>query len=113
MPGHCSSLRPPLEYCNNMVIQRAFFPITEAFYTGFRGHGLRILEDVSENTIVSEYLGEVITTEECRKRMQSYVETDDFYFASLGGGLMLDAKLMGSSARFANHSCEPTCKRRW
>ena len=37
-------------------------------------------------------------------------ESDDFYFASLGGGLMLDAKYMGSVARFANHSCEPTCK---
>ena len=32
---------------------------------------------------------------------------DDFYFASLGGGLMLDAKAMGSVARFTpllNHS---------
>jgi SET domain-containing protein len=37
-------------------------------------------------------------------------EHDDFYFASLGGGLMLDAKHMGSVARFANHSCEPNCE---
>jgi SET domain len=37
-------------------------------------------------------------------------EQDDFYFASLGGGLMLDAKNMGSVARFANHSCEPNCE---
>ena len=39
-----------------------------------------------------------------------YLECDDFYFASLGGGLMLDAKHMGSVARFANHSCEPNCE---
>jgi [histone H3]-lysine4 N-trimethyltransferase ASH1L len=36
-------------------------------------------------------------------------EHEDFYFASLGGGLMLDAKRMGSVARFANHSCAPNC----
>lgn len=37
------------------------------------------------------------------------LEHEDFYFASLGGGLMLDAKKMGSAARFANHSCNPNC----
>ena len=29
---------------------------------------------------------------------------------SLGDGLMLDAKAMGSIARFANHSCDPNCE---
>jgi hypothetical protein len=28
----------------------------------------------------------------------------------LGEGLMIDAKFMGSLARFANHSCYPSCK---
>ena len=37
-------------------------------------------------------------------------ESDDFYFMSLGDGLMLDAKPMGSNARFANHSCAPNCE---
>ena len=41
--------------------------------------------------------------------MVTYREYDDFYFMSLGNGLMLDAKPMGSNARFANHSCDPNC----
>jgi len=53
---------------------------------------------------------QVITPEECNARMSRMDNHDDFYFASLGGGLMLDAKAMGSVARFANHSCDPNCE---
>ena len=56
-----------------------------------------------------EYLGEVITAAEGLARMQEYVLGDDFYFMGLDNGLLLDAKTMGSVARFANHSCNPTC----
>jgi SET domain-containing protein len=42
--------------------------------------------------------------------MCSYKKSDDLYFMSLGDGLMLDAKAMGSIARFANHSCDPNCE---
>ncbi len=79
--------------------------------------------------IIIEYMGEVITLDECLDRMSKYKRNDDFYFAALGrnsgsssggggtsGGfseqghtLMLDASKAGSIARFANHSCEPNC----
>jgi len=42
--------------------------------------------------------------------MSRYRSCDDFYFMSLGNGLMLDAKPMGSIARFANHCCDPNCE---
>jgi SET domain-containing protein len=42
--------------------------------------------------------------------MLNYKDGDDFYFMSLGDGLMLDAKPMGSIARFANHNCDPNCE---
>jgi hypothetical protein len=74
-----------------------------------RGHGLRLLEPVKAGTILSEYLGEVITAEEGLRRMAGYAPGEDFYFAGLASGLMLDAKVMGSVARFANHSCDPSC----
>ncbi len=67
-----------------------------------------------ENTIIVEYLGEVITADECATRMSQYSAADAFYFAHLSGDLMLDAKNMGSVARFANHSCNPSCLlQRW
>jgi hypothetical protein len=66
------------------------------------------------NTIIIEYLGEVITGNEVIKRMKKYKKSDHFYFANLGNGYMLDASQMGSAARFANHSCSPNCcLQRW
>jgi SET domain-containing protein len=82
----------------------------EVFLTAHCGYGLRVCEDVPANTIIIEYTGEVITASECQARMMHYSEDNAFYFASLSRGLILDAKAMGSLARFANHSCEPTCE---
>lgn len=101
-------------YCKNTVIQRKQYPKTEVFATEGRGYGLRLCEDVSANTILIEYIGEVITVTEGVERMSNYASFDDLYFAALGGGLMLDAGPMGSTARFANHSCDPSCElQRW
>lgn len=99
-----------MKYCENTVIQRKAFPRTEVFRTGDKGFALRVADAVEANTVLIEYLGEVIDSEECERRMSNYKIGDDFYFASLGKGLMLDAKPMGSTARFANHSCLPNCE---
>ena len=96
--------------CRNTAIQRKRYPRTEVFGTPECGFGLRVLEDVETGDKLLEYLGEVITTEELNERMGVYIKSDDFYFAALGDGLFLDAKPMGSTARFANHSCNPTCQ---
>jgi len=95
------------KYCSNTALQVGEFPRVEVFRTSQCGYGLRLLEDVAPDVVIVEYLGEVITHKECLERMADYDHDDDFYFASLGGGLMLDAKKMGSVARFANHSCMP------
>ena len=97
-------------YCSNTVIQTSRYPLTEVFSTIHCGYGLRMKEPVPVNTVLCEYLGEVITAEECKARIRSYKKGDDFYFAALENGLVLDAKHCGSTARFANHSCNPTCE---
>ena len=110
-PGKCPSLREGALHCTNAVMQQRRFPKLEVFRTSDgKGWALRVQEDVGENEVLVEYLGEVITTQECLERMAGYSATDDFYFAGLGNGLMLDAKPMGSVARFANHSCEPNAE---
>lgn len=96
--------------CDNTIIQRQHFPRCEVYPTPGCGHGLRLCEAVPAHTIITEYLGEVITSEEMRQRMSSYTADNHFYFANLGDGLYLDASNMGSIARFANHSCDPTCQ---
>jgi hypothetical protein len=97
------------KYCKNTAIQRACFPTTEVFQTGEYGHGLFTLQDLPPDTIIVEYCGEVISEKECLRRMSDYKSTEHFYFASLQSGLVLDAAVYGSTARFANHSCEPNC----
>ena len=105
-----SSISTEHQYCRNTSIQQKSYPRTEIFRTSFCGLGLRLLEDVKANTIIIEYLGEVITDKEGTRRMSTYEAEDAFYFASLTSGYILDAKFVGSKARFANHSCEPTCE---
>eukprot|EP00981_Chlorochromonas_danica_P009003 scaffold2414_cov164-Ochromonas_danica.AAC.2 len=96
--------------CDNTVIQRQHFPRCEVYPTPGCGHGLRLCDAVPAHTIITEYLGEVITSEEMKQRMSTYTANNHFYFANLGDGLYLDASNMGSIARFANHSCDPTCQ---
>lgn len=93
-----------------MVIQSKSFPSVEVYRTEYCGWGLRVTEDVPEGAVIIEYLGEVITSSTLMERMAEYDANHDFYFASLDKGLILDAKAMGSTARFANHSCDPTCE---
>ena len=96
-------------WCANTVIQRAQFPPVEVFKSATCGFGLRSPQTLFPSTIIAEYTGEVITDQECLRRMGKYKITDAFYFASLGKGLILDAGKMGSVARFANHHCVPNC----
>eukprot|EP01031_Cornospumella_fuschlensis_P030696 gene30697-37092_t len=114
VPEYCQNSSTPNGACENTAITLQRFPKTEVFKTADRGYGLRLLDAVSADTIVAEYMGEVISNDEMWRRMRTYEATDDFYFANLGGGLTLDASSMGSLARFANHSCDPTCiMQRW
>ena len=97
------------QWCGNTVIQRGKFPTLEVFKSEACEFGLRSTQTLPPFTIVAEYTGEVITEEECLRRMGKYKVSDAFYFASLGKGLILDAGKMGSIARFANHHCAPNC----
>lgn len=121
--GECDSVRGAVDddgnpmSCGNTCIQERTFPPTEVFRTEEgRGFGLRLAKDtvtVPAGTLMQEYLGEVITLDECKKRLMFLGDEDygcDFYFASLSAQLILDAKPMGSDARFANHSCSPNCQ---
>lgn len=67
------------------------------------------MEDLDAGTIIEEYCGEIITEKECRKRMTKLKEDDAFYFAALDGNLVIDAAIFGTTARFANHNCNPNC----
>lgn len=57
------------------------------------------------------YVGEIITNDECRTRLQAQEKagTESFYMLQLDSDYVIDARRKANQARFANHSCDPNC----
>ncbi|KAI5303382.1 fatty-acyl coenzyme A oxidase [Ascosphaera pollenicola] len=82
----------------------------DVFKTEDRGYGVRSNRTFEPGQIIVEYTGEVITQDECEKRMRSvYKKNQCYYLMHLDRNMVIDAT-RGSIARFVNHSCEPNCK---
>jgi SET domain-containing protein len=103
---------PVGEYCQNQRFQRRHFPKVELVKTEKKGFGVRLLQDVQPNTLIFEYVGEVLTTEAFKKRIRQYHEEErsHFYFMSLTSDEVIDATRKGGLSRFVNHSCNPNCE---
>ena len=100
--------------CTNRQFQQRNYAKCLEFQEYGMGWGLKTLEPVAAGTLVIEYLGEVINTEEMQRRMQNqrqYTPNDhDFYIMELENGFYVDGKLKGNASRFINHSCDPNCE---
>ncbi|KAK2773215.1 hypothetical protein FQN52_004687 [Onygenales sp. PD_12] len=82
----------------------------EVIKTADRGYGVRSNRAFAPNQIIVEYTGEIITQEECERRMRSlYKDNECYYLMYFDQNMIIDAT-RGSIARFVNHSCEPNCK---
>ncbi|KAL1900794.1 hypothetical protein Cpir12675_000808 [Ceratocystis pirilliformis] len=82
----------------------------EVIKTESRGYGVRANRCFEANQIIVEYTGEIITEEECQRRMEeNYKDNECFYLMSFDQNMILDATT-GSIARFVNHSCKPNCR---
>ncbi|KAF0932185.1 hypothetical protein E2562_008716 [Oryza meyeriana var. granulata] len=100
------------EHCSNQQFQRRNYAKLAWFYTGKKGYGLQLNEDVSEGRFLIEYVGEVldITAYESRQRYYASKGQKHFYFMALNGGEVIDACTKGNLGRFINHSCSPNCR---
>ncbi|VUC20466.1 unnamed protein product [Clonostachys rosea] len=82
----------------------------EVIKTSDRGYGVRSNRCFEPNQIIMEYAGEIITEEECERRMNEiYKHNDCYYLMSFDQNMIIDATT-GSIARFVNHSCNPNCR---
>ncbi|CAG8958868.1 hypothetical protein HYFRA_00011821 [Hymenoscyphus fraxineus] len=82
----------------------------EVLKTADRGYGVRSNRCFEPNQIIVEYTGEIITEEECDRRMNEvYKNNECYYLMSFDQNMILDGT-KGSIARFINHSCKPNCK---
>nr|XP_016453217.1 PREDICTED: histone-lysine N-methyltransferase ASHH1-like [Nicotiana tabacum] len=111
-PGYCHCG----ENCRNQRFQKCEYAKTKLFRTEGRGWGLLADENIKAGQFIIEYSGEVISSEEAKKRSQAYEahELKDAYIISLNANYFIDATRKGSFARFINHSCHPNCEtRKW
>ncbi|PGH09536.1 histone-lysine N-methyltransferase ASH1L [Blastomyces parvus] len=82
----------------------------EVIKTADRGYGVRSNRSFAPNQIIVEYTGEIVTQEECERRMRTvYKNNECYYLMYFDQNMIIDAT-RGSIARFVNHSCEPNCK---
>lgn len=104
--------------CSNRALQRRDYPSTSIIKEGNMGNGLKTNEFIKKGRLVLEYVGEVITTDQMRERMENQRKLTphdhDYYIMELQKGFYVDGKYEGSVSRYINHSCDPNCElQRW
>lgn len=95
--------------CANRRFQRHQYARLDVFRAGKKGYGVRAEMDISRDTFIQEYVGEVVDEARFQRRREQYEKDGErhFYFMMLSPGEYIDATQKGSIARFCNHSCNP------
>jgi CxxC motif-containing protein len=109
------NLNDPSRCCNRNFTRKRK-PVCEPFRTPLCGWGLRTTKRLRSDTFVIEYVGEVISQDECTKRIKALYKkhkpsepSPALYFMSLNDEWVIDACHKGGFGRFTNHSCDPNC----
>lgn len=75
-----------------------------------QGLGLFAGRDLDKNTMVIEYIGDVIRNEVANRREKIYESQNrGIYMFRVNEDLVVDATISGGPARYINHSCCPNC----
>ena len=104
--SHCSCPQD----CINRVVQRGRKINMSIFRTSNgRGWGVKTMEPIKPNTFVTEYVGEVVTTEEAERRGELYDQEGRTYLFDLDftcddNQFTIDAAHYGNISHFFNHS---------
>ncbi|XP_044231994.1 histone-lysine N-methyltransferase NSD3 isoform X4 [Thunnus albacares] len=103
---------PAGDNCENQCFSKRLYAETEVIKTDGRGWGLRTNQALRKGDFVTEYVGEVIDSEECQQRIKRAHENHvtNFYMLTLTKDRVIDAGPKGNSSRFMNHSCSPNCE---
>ncbi|KAJ1666901.1 hypothetical protein EV178_001815 [Coemansia sp. RSA 1646] len=108
----CNPLTCPCgSYCLNRRFQKHQYAKVRIIDAGRKGNGMQALEDLDTGSFIMEYMGEMVTAAEFRKRTRVYQSEgiQHHYFMGIGNGNIIDATRKGCIARFINHSCSPNC----
>ncbi|XP_037088867.1 probable histone-lysine N-methyltransferase CG1716, partial [Pollicipes pollicipes] len=108
----CGSRCPLGDRCSNKRFTRKEMYPTNVFKTELKGYGLRAVTDMPDNAFIYEYVGEVLDSQEFRRRTNEYdrLKYHHYYFMALKGDAIIDATEKGNDSRFINHSCDPNAE---
>jgi len=71
----------------------------------------KISSSIYIGQFIVEYIGEVVSEQEFRRRMTEEYQNDRHHYClNLDSGMVIDGYRMGNISRFINHSCEPNCE---
>ncbi|XP_033338541.2 histone-lysine N-methyltransferase SUV39H2 isoform X1 [Megalopta genalis] len=101
--------------CINRVVQRGTAMKLCIFRTANgRGWGVKSLQLIKKGSFVTQYVGEVISSEEAEKRGEEYDAAGRTYLFDLDYNetegqcpYTVDAAVYGNVSHFINHSCDP------
>uniref|UniRef100_A0A8C2KEM0 [histone H3]-lysine(4) N-methyltransferase n=1 Tax=Cyprinus carpio TaxID=7962 RepID=A0A8C2KEM0_CYPCA len=79
-------------------------------HSRIQGLGLFAARDIEKQTMVIEYMGDVLRAEVAmRKELLYKAKNRPAYMFRIDGMRVIDATRSGSPARYINHSCSPNC----
>lgn len=113
----CNSNCSCSKACHNRVTQNQPLLTLQRFQAApkGKGYGVRASHDVSQGTFIGEYVGEIISRAEAKRRLDKLSPDDSCYVVTyrehMSNGTILttsiDATHAGNITRFMNHSCSP------
>ena len=75
-----------------------------------QGLGLYAARDLEKNTMIIEYIGDMIRNEVANTREKLYqLQNRGVYMFRLNDDFVIDATITGGLARYVNHCCDPNC----
>lgn len=98
--------------CGNQRIQNFENAKCTIFITEKKGYGLFASTIIPAGTFIMEFVGEVVSMAEFKKRSREYAKnkTRHCYVMTSSGNRLIDATKKGNLMRFVNHSCDPNAE---
>lgn len=100
------------KFCSNQRFQNFEYAECTVFITEKKGFGLFASKNIPTNIFIMEFVGEVVSMTEFKKRSRQYAKqkTRHCYVMTSSGTILIDATKKGNLTRFANHSCNPNAE---
>lgn len=101
------------ELCGNQRFQKYKNARCAVFITEKKGYGVFASTLIPKNTFIMEFVGEVVTMTEFKKRSKEYAKKKlrhCYVMGASSGNHLIDATQKGNLTRFINHSCDPNAE---